>query len=360
MDIFVTGLTGFIGSELVRDLIADGSIRTVIALVRAKDGQLPQERLEKVVEYWRKFGLVDDRHLVRLKIIERLDQAAVNVCKDVSHIFHCAAATDFDLPLTIARQSNVFFTQEVCRFAKKLPELKRLVHFSTAFVAGSLNRRIFPNQKLYRFQNNYEKSKRESEQAIQWSGVPFTILRPSIVVGDSRTGYAYRMRVLYSAWRVVFTGHLPRVPVDRRGNVDLIPVDYLIRASRFLATDQRAEKRILHICAGDRFASPVEILQTAHQVFGMPMPFMAPPFVGRIICSPLAQRFLPHELRQIVEKMRWHLPYLGTRGRIFDTQATEELLRDEGIMCPAFAEYGQRLFQFCRQSKWGKIGYVLN
>lgn len=360
MDVLVTGTTGFVGSELVRRLIHDPSIDLVYAHIRQKDGQSATERLNKIVEYWHKFGLIEAAKLTKLHIFEQFDATQASLCREVQLVFHCAASTEFDLPIAAARKANVYFTQEVCRFARKLVKLLRFVHFSTVFVAGAIRGRVLPNHAAARFQNTYERSKRESEQAIVGSQLPFTILRLSIVVGDSENGYVYRMRVLYSAWRILLTGHLPRVPIDPRGAIDLIPVDFVVRASRALALHVKSRGAVLHLCSGDQYVKPLEILEVAHGVFGLPMPPLAPQILGRLVCHPWIQFALPHELRQIVEKMRWHLPYLGTRGRIFDNRETEALLLESGLVCPRFQDYGSRLFQFCRKSHWGKMGYVLN
>ena len=195
---------------------------------------------------------------------------------------------------------------------------------------------------------------------IENSGLPFIILRPSIVVGSSLNGYVYRMRVLYSAWRILLTGHLPRVPMDRQGYVDLVPINFVVTASQALSRNPKAKGKTLHLCAGSDFATSMEVLKVANDAFGLPMPSLAPLIAGKIICHPLIRVFLPHELLQIVEKMRWHLPYLGTKGRIFDVLETTELLKGEAITCPRFSSYGRKLFEFCRRSSWGKVGYVLN
>ncbi|MFO1533911.1 MAG: SDR family oxidoreductase, partial [Thermoplasmatota archaeon] len=39
------------------------------------------------------------------------------------------------------------------------------------------------------FRNTYEHTKLEAEQVVHDSGLPAAILRPSVIVGDSRTGY---------------------------------------------------------------------------------------------------------------------------------------------------------------------------
>ena len=360
MHIFVTGGSGFIGSEIIRELIDRPEVTSVVMLVRPKDGQSPEQRFEKIVTYWQRFGLGNLHGIAKVKVVAEFPDPTSAEALNISHVFHCAAITEFDQTIAQCRRANVFLTQDVCRWAAKLPALKRLVHFSTAFVSGRMKGVIPLDHRNDRFNNTYEQTKFESERVVVWSDLPYTILRPTIVVGDSATGYVYRMRVLYSAWRILLTGHLPRTPVDLRSGVDLVPVDYVVSAAIFLGVCEAGLNKTFHLAAGQHLVTPHQILTIAHQIFQLPMPRIAPPIVARILVMAWIQRFLPHELQQIVERMRWHLPYLGTKGRIFDTSATLTALQGSGIRAPEFQNFGPRLFEFCKKSNWGKVGYVLN
>ena len=360
MHVLVTGGSGFIGSEIIRDLIDRPEVTSVVMLVRPKDGQSPEQRFEKIANYWKRFGLGHLKGISKVKIVASLPDPCSPEGIEISCVFHCAAITEFDQTIAQCRRANVFLTQDVCRWAGKLPALKRFVHFSTAFVSGTMKGIIPLDHRNDGFNNTYEQTKFESERVVIWSGLPYTILRPTIVVGDSRTGYVYRMRVLYSVWRILLTGHLPRTPVDLRSGVDLVPVDYVVRAAIFLGASEAGLNRVFHLAAGRELVTPHQILSIAHQIFQLPMPRIAPPFVAKILVMGWIQRFLPHELQQIVERMRWHLPYLGTKGRIFDTSATQAALQGSGIRAPEFKNFGPRLFEFCKKSNWGKVGYVLD
>ena len=74
-------------------------------------------------------------------------------------------------------------------------KIKRLHYISTAYVAGKRRDVVYEDEldKGQSFNNNYEKSKFDTEkllnQVVRQYDVPTTVYRPSIIVGDSRTGY---------------------------------------------------------------------------------------------------------------------------------------------------------------------------
>ena len=121
----------------------------------------------------------------------------------MSTIVHCAASVSFDLPLGEARAINLEGTRRMLEFAGLVREsggLERYGHVSTAYVAGTHAGR-FAECDLdvgQGFRNSYEQSKFEAEQLVRsQDGLPFTILRPSIVVGDRRSGWTSAFNVLY-------------------------------------------------------------------------------------------------------------------------------------------------------------------
>lgn len=54
--------------------------------------------------------------------------------KSCSVIFHAAASVRFDDPLKSAIIINTRGTREICELAKMMPNLKALVHVSTAYI----------------------------------------------------------------------------------------------------------------------------------------------------------------------------------------------------------------------------------
>src|SRR5579859_2855509 len=100
------------------------------------------------------------------------------LARRIDCIVHSAAITNFNVPDEIVQQTNVRGTEHVLELAAVagVP----LYHISTAFVEPTSHSSQAPTA--------YECSKRASEQLVRSSGLPHVIVRPSLVVGDSRTG----------------------------------------------------------------------------------------------------------------------------------------------------------------------------
>jgi nucleoside-diphosphate-sugar epimerase len=95
--------------------------------------------------------------------------------------------------------------------------------------------------------------------AARRDGLPITVLRPSMVVGDSRDGRVIHFQVCYHLARFI-AGTRTRGVVPAFGDVrlDLVPSDYVARAIATSMTRADATGRILHLCAGPGGAMPLD------------------------------------------------------------------------------------------------------
>ena len=212
--VLLTGATGFLGMEvLVRLLEQDGT--EVRALVRARDDAHARERLDAVLRtLWHDPSAVRDR--VRavpgnltapdLGLREQDRRALV---RDVDAVLHCAASISFTLPLETARAVNVEGTRGVIALARELDGLRQFVHVSTAYVSGLYGGR-FSEDDLDRgqaFRNTYEQTKWEAEHVVaEASDLAPVVARPSIVVGESDSGWTPAFNVVYWPLRAFSRG----------------------------------------------------------------------------------------------------------------------------------------------------------
>ncbi len=183
MKILVTGAGGFIGVRLVHRLLAEG--HDVVALVRAPKGELrlPKPRLQVV-----RGDMTDAASLDR----------AVAGCDVVVHLANATAVTDW----AKARAINVEGTR-VLLDACKRAGVKRMVFTSTL---SALRERRGP----------YGQTKLEAEALVRASGMPFVILRPSLVYGAHGIGLVANL--------AAYLRGLPVVPVIGDGRIELDPI----------------------------------------------------------------------------------------------------------------------------------------
>src|SRR6185295_13240080 len=93
----------------------------------------------------------------------------------------------------VGMRVNVDGTRHVLDFAAAQPSLERLHYVSTCYVSGRYQG-VFAESDLEKgqtFNNYYEETKYLAEVEVQRrmrEGLPATIYRPSVVVGDSTSG----------------------------------------------------------------------------------------------------------------------------------------------------------------------------
>ncbi len=193
-NIFLTGVTGFIGSHFAGTLVAHldgrGQDYELLVLSRSK-GEIPYDQRVKLPINARQkarfiegditkpeFGMCDD------------DLRMVQECQEV---WHMAASTEFtekkrEQTFTINTQG----TRNAVQIFENAPNLERFFYVGTAYVGGLADVVMEDELKIPEmgFKNVYEESKFHAEKAVRSSELPYIVLRPSIVIGDSETGKA--------------------------------------------------------------------------------------------------------------------------------------------------------------------------
>ena len=258
--VLLTGANGFIATHIARNLLADEGV-TVLALVRANDAASAQAKLAR--EWW------DYPELIAV-LGKRIQAIAGDVCKPnlglsqaeygslaqkTTHIIHTAADWRL-LPLEELRKTNVGGTANVIAFAKEAHlshRLERLSHISTCYVAGGATGVISEDQlsDQYGFFTDYERSKFEGEQLIQAAKteLPVSVFRPSMVVGDSKTGAIKTFNTFYFPLRLYLTGKMRFMPVSCSLRINMVPVDYVAKAVSAMTFKPGAEGKIFHVVA---------------------------------------------------------------------------------------------------------------
>jgi len=340
----LTGFPGFIGRRLAARLLEDDPKLRLVALVEprmaeaaaAAAAELDSKRLEvlpgDIGEP--RLGLDDDDY-GRLR-------------KDVRHVFHLAAIYDLAVPLEIAQRVNVEGTANVLDLCAAARSLERLVYVSTAYVAGTRTGVVYEHELVMGqdFKNHYESTKFQAEVWVRerLARVPTTILRPAIVVGDSRTGETQKFDGPYFILRVIAEAVRARGPIPQFGRSDapfnVVPVDFVVEAIAAAATAD-AEGETLHL------VDPQPL--TAHELTEA----LAMEYAGRAPKGRIPPRLAQASLRLGPVRSRLggapgeSIAYLNHPVR-FDTRRAVALLEPLGLRPPSFGEYVGPMVGFFR------------
>ncbi len=360
--LLLSGATGFLGTELLARYLQETD-RQIFAIVRADDDAHAQRRMDETLESafgrpetyaGRVRALAGDMTLPGLG----LDRAvAHDVADAVDEIVHGAAAVSFDLDLEQARAINVEGTRQMLELAEVCDRrggLRRFTYVSTAYVAGTHKGR-FGEDDLdvgQGFRNPYERSKFESEQLVRAAGeaLPVTIVRPSIIVGDSRTGWTASFNVLYWPTRALARGAFPVLPARRRSPVDVVSVDYVADAVRALAAMPGAAGGTFHLTSARDATSIGELLALACAKLDVEAPPLIPPALYLRVIAPVLGRLQPRR-RAFLNAAATYVPYFAVRAQFDDTRARAAL--GTQVRPKPLGEYYGQIIDYALQTRWG-------
>jgi thioester reductase-like protein len=353
--LLLTGATGYIGTGLIQKWLDSTEARLVL-LVRGKHDEEPGKRImdalaslypaNDIARFSARIEVVSgDVSFDRFGLDEKLyDELASRV----SHIIHCAAAVRFDLELDEARRTNVGGTRNILDFARTCGALGRIDYIGTAYVAGKRTGIIHEDElnEGQEHNNTYERSKMEAEMLVRESmrELPITILRPSIVICDSRTGRASSYNGFYRALRMYWLGLLKVLPGNPSSTMDLVPVDYVTEAAHSIARNPASVGACYHLTAGLNNAIPLEeISELASLYFKKEKFTIVPPAEFAAYVSKMRDRLTEKELG-VINEITLYMPYL-TSELSFDNSNT---VRETGLAAPPVRSYFGKMAEYIR------------
>jgi long-chain acyl-CoA synthetase len=358
----LTGGTGFLGGEVLARLL-EREERPVYVLVRAEDDEAATERLNALLESllgsaeWVSHRAVAVPGDVTQAWLGMSSRRRDRLAERVDRIVHCAASVSFTMGLDEQRRINVDGTRRVVELAGLCAQrggLEAFTHVSTAYVAGT-HQEPFREQDLdvgQGFRNAYERTKFEAELLVRERGweLPVQIVRPSIVVGDSATGWTPTFNVLYGPMKAFARGAYPAIPARRSAPVDVVPVDFV--ADAILALAERPGGTY-HLTAGDRASSVGELIEIGSAAASQRRPRVLPPWLYRRLIHPVLVRRGSEARRRALRRSEVYFPYFCMRTR-YDNSAAREELAPRGIEVPPLPAYFDRLLAFAQAADWGR------
>ncbi len=215
--IFLTGITGLVGSAFVVALLRERQDYEIVCLARKTAVKSAQQRTEEIIRDECRFDgcpELADRILKSVKVIEG-DVTTINpeelaknpLLAGTTIIFHCAADVNLGKdPTGRTYRINYNGTENMVKLAQLL-KVKEFHYVGTAYIAGKLVGTAFENMPIDNgFNNPYEESKFKAEMLVRNSGIPFTIYRPAIITGRRSDG---RIRKPLAFYRILeFLGKL--------------------------------------------------------------------------------------------------------------------------------------------------------
>jgi thioester reductase-like protein len=360
--IVLSGATGFLGGEVLARLLMRER-RPIYVLIRAGDEAEARARLETtLIELMGSAAPWTDRtHAVPADLTRPrlgLDRDRHSwLARRAEWVIHCAASVSFTLGLPESRAINVEGTTRMLDLAGRAHRrgvLSCFTHVSTAYVAGTHDG-TFCERDLdlgQEHRNPYERSKLEAEEEVRArSGeLPVQVFRPSIVVGDSRTGWTPAFNVLYWPLRAFARGSYPFLPASRTSPVDVVPVDYV--ADALLELGGRPGTTF-HLTAADRAPSLGELVTLACEHLDRRPPRLLSPSLYRRALHPVLVRTGPETRRRALRRSEPFFPYFAMNTRYDDGEA-RAALASSGIEPPPLASYFERLIDYALRAEWGR------
>ena len=350
MNLFMTGFPGFIASRLVSGLVKDRSYDRVMLLVESKFAETARRTAAKILGQTPVDIIEGDITQDRMGITD--EQAWARLLNEPAEWWHLAALYRLDAEPEPSQRINVDGTRHVLEAAKQCQQLDRLNYVSTAYVSGWLKGVVreddLPEPKLENFKNHYEHTKNAAEWLVRDAmkeGLPASIYRFGIVIGDSKTGQTQKFDGPY--FFIKYVDKLRFLPLPAIGameaRINTVPVDYVIAACVAIRRKADTVGKCFHIVD----PSPIttgELYRLAASELGRRPP--------RFRVSP---KWMEHLMRRRFVRRLYELPLETLVYANFDVQYdatnTQAALAGTGVTCPDARECVRTMAKFYQANK---------
>ena len=357
MHYLVTGATGFIGKRLVKTLLARRGA-TVHFLVRPGS----EGKLAALYEYW---GVSKAR---AIPVSGDLTAKKLGVGSDdikalkgkIDHLYHLAAVYDLSADEASQVEVNVEGTRHMVEFAKAVDAGH--VHHVSSIAAAGLYEGVFREDMFEQAEgldHPYFMTKHESEKIVRKEcKQPWTVYRPAMVVGDSKTGEMdkvdgpYYFFKLIQRMRQFLPPWMPTVGLEG-GRVNIVPVDFVVAALDHISHQVKASGGCFHLVdpVGYRVGDVLDIFSKAAHAPKMSLFINAAlmGFIPKSVKKGLMAMAPVRRVRNAVMKdlgvPEDMLTFINYPTR-FDRRGTDAALKGSGIECPNLNDYAWVLWDY--------------
>jgi thioester reductase-like protein len=344
----VTGYPRLLARRIATEVLADPDAR-VVMLVRAR-----------FIDDARRWLTALGPDAARVEVLEGEVTAIdlglggreyLDLARRVDVVHHAAYSTSLEVGAQAITALNLQGTREVIELARAGLEqgsAPRVVAYSSVLALGGAEGLLREDELDLgqRLRSPAEATMHGAERLLRqaMATLPVTVLRASMIVGDSRTGeidlfdgpYLFIMLMLSSPVDL-------RLPLPAGGDLPLhvVPVDHVARAGVALGAMREAAGKTFHIVDPAPPTTRDAFERIAH-VAGRRVPRgMVPVNLTRALLNTPGLERLTRSPRAFVDR-------LATRARYSDLGA-RALLVPRGIECPAFDDYVGPLVAYTQQ-----------
>lgn len=342
--LLITGFPGFYARKLCFQLLEAEPLVKLILLRHPSDTERSAEHLRRLAPEARErvsecagdpsaldFGLSGAEYL--------------QLAARVQRVYHFASVLEAKRGAQAA-QHNIAGARELLEFAKIARDLRGVVLLSSVTVSGTRSGLILEDELSHgqSFRGRLHESLATVERMCSLHPeIPQIVLRPSQIVGDSQSGEIDSPGFPYP-W-LAFVDRGPKelvVPVPHRPDapVQIVPIDFVVRAAHFLSARPAAYGKRYHL-VDPRPLTLKEFLQLAAQASGKHLAetFNPGAFTRGLRAKP-GLRMLSEGARGLFD--------LFAGGPQFDSRNADQALSEGGIACPPVASYLSTLLERAR------------
>ncbi len=361
-NIFITGATGYLGSYVLDHLSRHHPDARFTILTRAKDIPEAEEKLwrglqlhQTAEEFWETLGRVTfalgDLTAPGLGLDEDVTKEIV---QDTESILHIAASLNRKSEKACLN-ANLRGSLHVAQFARAVEAthgLRRLTQVSTVAVAGKRHQEVVEEDTSIDWNRSdydpYARTKKYAEYLFQelLPNTPRLVLRPSIVMGDSRHERTSQFDMVRAFCALA---DLPVLPMDPNLHLDIVNADFVGAAIATLHQKATLQHTIYHLSSGTASPTAGQVAQSTTPK-GKRVPTFLPSLEPSFRMAINGMNSLPARTSQ---KQIRNLAHMGALLKVFwpyvtfDTVFNNQRVIQETNLAPtSFTSYGRALYQF--------------
>jgi len=377
--IALTGATGFLGSHLMAGMISLGY--KIIIFGRPAKNESLKERIFRLLKWFGLDSMSDQVTCIDTDLSqENLGISAgeySRLCSVVDSVIHCASDTSFsENKREKVMAANINNLKGILEFSKNA-HINFFHYISTAYVAGAgvkYCRETLSEAKT--FTNVYEESKAEAEKIISRfcdkNSICLSIIRPSIVYGDSQSGRSLKFNALYfpvrsaQAIRDIYLNDLLnngglkaanngifidkegylflplKIYLPHEGDINIIPVDYFVNTTI----------KIIENCSGNGIYHLTNPFHTTMKIIAKYFEQLMKVKGVEIIYCQMPDELSRNPAEELFDRfIEPYRPYLSD-NRVFDR--TNTILASDNLNPPEFTyDIFKTCMEYAIKVNWG-------